>query len=189
MTWVCVQIWAQSFLRVVRVVSLGAVRVLCSVLGLTGSCWFFALRWPQQILQLLCTDGHLFWDEPPLQVFQSTEKDDSESLGKCAGDRHQRVKTMVGCFDSGVTWLPLVHVTTLKELGGLGIMQESIPALFLSLRQRAQDVSGGHSAGLALYFLQAILCKRKKWLFTNVTRRHHYRTVVMQSLRGDQADT
>lgn len=46
--------------------------------------------------------------------------------------------------------LPFIQVTTLKELRGLAIVEKSVPALFLSLRQRAQHVPGGHVTGLAL---------------------------------------
>lgn len=54
--------------------------------------------------------------------------------------------------------LPFIHVTTLEELRGLGIVEESVPALFLCLGQRAQHVPGGDVAGLTLEFLQAVLC-------------------------------
>lgn len=56
--------------------------------------------------------------------------------------------------------LPLVHVVALEELWGLSIMQKSIPAFLLSLRQRAQDVSGGHVTGLTLYLSQTVFCDK-----------------------------
>lgn len=54
---------------------------------------------------------------------------------------------------------PFIHVATLEELRGLGIVQESVPALFLCLGQRAQHVPGRDVTGLTLEFLQAVLCK------------------------------
>lgn len=74
-----IQIWTGSFLWAVRVF-FSALRVFCSVLGLTWSCWVFTPRRPQEILQLLCTDGNLLWDQPSLEVFQSTGKGDAGTV-------------------------------------------------------------------------------------------------------------
>lgn len=46
--------------------------------------------------------------------------------------------------------LPFIHVTTLEEFRGLGIVEKSIPALLLSLRQRTQHFPGRHITGLTL---------------------------------------
>lgn len=68
---------------------------------------------------------------------------------------------------------PFIHVATLEELRGLGIVEESVPALFLCLRQRSQHVPGCDVAGLTLEFLQAVLCKSyselKEFFFNRVT--------------------
>lgn len=46
--------------------------------------------------------------------------------------------------------LPFIHVTTLEELRGLGIVEKSIPALLLSLSQRTQHFPGRHVTRLTL---------------------------------------
>lgn len=81
--------------------------------------------------------------------------------------------------------LPFIHFTTLEELGGLGIMEKSIPALLLSLRQRTQHLPGCNITGVSLQFLQTVLwiktahfSKRLPWIqclelspFVTFTRR------------------
>lgn len=124
-------------------------------LCLTQLSCFLSLRWPQEILELFCTDGHLLRNQPPLKVFKGTEegRELQEKL-RVIGIWTQAKQIDLGAFSI----LPFIHLTTLEELRGLGIVEESVPALFLCLGQRAQHVPGGDVAGLTLEFLQAVLC-------------------------------